>query len=157
MNNWLVASYKINEITIVEKNLKNQKYKFYLPKINTQKLNSNFKEEVLFPGYIFIQTNIDNYSSLRFTRGIKNIIQFGNKISFINDDEIDYIRVFEKKSKNNPILPKIEIGQDVSIEKGYLRGNLVEICSMPANKRIDVLMHILGNKRKVNIPLKELC
>ena len=63
MKYWLVATYKINEIKSVESNLINQSFEYYLPKMVTKKHNSNPKEEVMFPGYIFIKTDIDKYSS----------------------------------------------------------------------------------------------
>ena len=79
--NWLVATYKINEVRRVESNLLNQKFDYCLPKITIKKINSNPKVEVLFPGYIFVNTSFENYSALKYTMGIKNIIKFGDNIS----------------------------------------------------------------------------
>ena len=73
--NWIVATYKIKEVRKVKNNLSNQEFKYYLPKITTKKINSKPKEEVLFPGYIFVNTNFENYSALKYTTGIKNIIK----------------------------------------------------------------------------------
>ena len=77
---WLVATYKINEVKRLEKNLLNQKFDFFLPKITVKK-NSKSKEEALFPGYIFINTSFENYSSLKYTIGIKNILKFRSKLA----------------------------------------------------------------------------
>ena len=71
---WLIALYKTNELKRVEANLLNQNFDFYLPKIKIKKINTNPKMEVLFPGYIFVNTGIENYSALKYTAGIKNII-----------------------------------------------------------------------------------
>ena len=65
MKHWFVATYKINETKRVESNLSNQNFDYYLPKINVVKPNSNPVEEVLFPGYIFINTGIEDYSSIK--------------------------------------------------------------------------------------------
>ena len=73
--NWLIATYKTNELKRVESNLLNQKFDYCLPKITTKKINSNSKVEVLFPGYIFVNTGFENYSALKYTMGIKNIIK----------------------------------------------------------------------------------
>ena len=48
------------------------------------------------------------------------------------------------------------MGQEVVITEGRFKGNLVKICSLPAAKRINILIHVLGSKRKVNIALKDL-
>ena len=156
MNYWLVAIYKINEQLSLENNLKNQKLLYYLPRITIKNNNSISKEELLFPGYIFIKTTFDNYSTLNYTKGIKKILRFGNNISCMSEKDIAEIRIIEKNSKNEPISLKVVIGQEVNIVKGPLKGSLVEIGSIPSNKRVDILLSILGTKRRVNIPVHDL-
>ncbi len=156
MKYWLVASFKINEINRTEINLINQNFDYYLPKIITKKINSEAKEEMLFPGYIFINTSLENYSALQFTRGIKNVIRFGDNISCMTDDEIKSIKIIEEASKIDPVTSKIRIGQEATIARGSLKGSIVQICSLPSKNRVDILLSILGNKRRVNILEKDL-
>ena len=156
MKYWIVATYKINEINIAEINLKNQGFDYYLPKIITKKHNSNPKEEAMFPGYIFINTNIDKCSSLKYTKGIKNIIKFGENISYIANEEIESISKVEKSSRLKPFVKKIEIGQEVNIKSGSFKGNIAKICSLPSNKRVGILLHILGSLRRIDISEKDL-
>tara|TARA_B100001173_G_C15791392_1_gene463593 strand:+ start:57 stop:533 length:477 start_codon:yes stop_codon:yes gene_type:complete len=156
MRYWLLASYKINEIKRAELNLSNQKFEYYLPKIITKDTYSTLKEELMFPGYIFVNTSFENYSSLQYTSGIKNVIKFGDRISYISDDEIKSIQMVEKSSKTNPIALKIHIGQEVTIAKGSFKGNIVKICSLPSRKRVDVLLSMLGSMRRISIPEKDL-
>ena len=127
MNNWLVANYKINEIKRVEINLKNQSFDYYLPRIVTKKHNLNPKEEVMFPGYIFINAEVDKYSSVRYTKGIKDIIRFGENIAQISDEEIKSINFVEKSSREEPLIQKIQIGQEVSIISGTFKGNIAKM------------------------------
>lgn len=156
MNNWLVATYKMNEVSKIEANLLNQNFNYYLPKIKSKKINSSAKVEILFPGYIFIYTNIEKLSVLKYTRGIKNIIKFGNNISCMTDSEIKSIKIIEEESNINPVTSKIQIGQDAIISKGSLKGNIVKICSLPSKQRVNILLSFLGSMRRVNIPLKDL-
>ena len=154
--NWLVATYKINEVRRVESNLLNQKFDYYLPKITTKKINSNPKVEVLFPGYIFVSTNFENYSALKYTMGIRNIIKFGDNISCISDEEIKAMQMAEEASKIDPIVSQIQIGQEVTITKGSLAGIIVKVCSLPSKERVGVLLNFLGSVRRVTIPEKDL-
>ena len=156
MKNWLVATYKINEIKRLEKNLFNQNFCYYLPKITTKNANSQPKEEILFPGYIFVNTSFKNYSALQYTIGIKNVIKFGDNISYISDQEIEAIQMTEKTSKLHPIASKIKIGQDALISKGSLKGTIVKICSLPYKERVGILLSILGSTRRVSILKKDL-
>ena len=156
MKYWIVATYKINEIKRVESNLLNQNFEYYSPKITTKKINSNPKKEALFPGYIFINTALDNYSSVKYTKGIKNIIKFGQNIPYITDDEIKSINMLEESSTIDPFVSKIKIGQEMLIKTGSLKGNFVKICSLPAKKRVDVLLYFLGSFRRMSISEKDL-
>ena len=121
MKYWLVATYKINEIKSVESNLTNQSYDYYLPKILTKKHNSRPKEEVMFPGYIFINADINKYTSVKYTKGIKNIIKFGENVSYMTNDEIESISMVEKLSRLEPLVAKIKIGQEVNIKNGLFK------------------------------------
>jgi len=154
--NWLVATYKINEVRRVESNLLNQKFDFYLPKITIKKINSNPKVEILFPGYIFVNINFINYSALKYTKGIKNIIKFGDNISCISDEEIEAMQMAEETSKINPVALQIQVGQYVMIAKGSLTGSIAKVCSLSSNERVGVLLFFLGSMRRVTIPEKDL-
>ena len=156
MRYWVVATYKINEIKRVEANLLNQKFEYYFPKIIIKKINSIPKQEALFPGYIFINIHSANFSSLKYTKGIKNIIKFGENISCLSEDEIKKIKILEKSSQQEPIVSNIKIGQEAQIKFGSFKGNLVKICSLPSNKRVDILLYFLGSKRKISIPQNHL-
>ena len=156
MKYWIVATYKISEVKSVESNLINQSFDYYLPKILTKKPNAKPKEEAMFPGYIFINASIENYSSVKYTKGIRNIIKFGENIPFMTDDEIKSIDMVEKSSRSNPLISKIEIGQEVNIISGAFSGNIAKICSLPSNKRVGVLLHVLGSSKKIDIPEKDI-
>ena len=153
---WLIALYKNNEVKRVESNLSNQNFDFYLPKITTKKINANPKVEVLFPGYIFVNTSLKNYSALKYTMGIKNIIKFGGNISCISSKEIEAMQMAEEKSKIDPVASKLQIGQDVLIAKGSLAGSIVKVCSLPSKERVGILLSFLGSVRRLNIPEKDL-
>ena len=140
----------------VEINLSNQSFDYYLPKINIEKSNSNITEELLFPGYIFINTRLENYTLIKYTKGIKNIIKFGKKIPCLTDNEIKSIRSIQKLSHLNPISNKIKIGQEAIIAGGPFKGTLVKICSLPSKDRAEILLTILGSLRRVNILIKDL-
>ena len=153
---WFVATYKINEIKRVETNLLNQSLHYYLPKIVTKKPNSNAKEEIMFPGYIFINTSIDKYSTIQYTKGIKKIIRFGETLSYMTDDEIRNINIIEQSSRSHPLVSELKIGQEVGINEGAFKGNFAKICALPSKERVGVLLHILGSKKSIEISKKHL-
>jgi len=155
---WLIATYKNKEVARVECNLQYQNFYYYLPKLTIKEINSNSnpKEVALFPGYIFIYTSLENYSALKYTIGIKNIIKFGDNISCISDEDIKSMQMAEKNSKVDPITTQVQVGQNVSISEGSLRGSMVKICSLPSKGRVDVLLTFLGSIRRITLPIKDL-
>jgi transcription antitermination factor NusG len=153
---WLIALFKTNEFKRAEVNLLNQNFKFYLPKITTKITNSKPKEEVLFPGYIFVNTSLENYSALRYTIGIIDIIKFGENVAYISSKDIKAMQIVEKASKIDPVVSKMQIGQEATIKEGSFKGNMVKICSLPHKERVDVFLTILGSLRKISISEKVL-
>ena len=156
MKVWMIATYKINELKRLKNNFQNQDLEYYHPKINTKKYNSTSKEEPLFPGYIFIYSEIENYSKIKFTKGISKVIRFGNNIATLEDDEIYELKKIESESFSKPIIQKICVGQEATISEGPLKGTFVTIASLPNKDRVSIFIHILGNKRKVTSFLDEI-
>jgi transcriptional antiterminator RfaH len=154
--NWLVATYKTNQARRAESNLSNQKFDYYLPKITTKKINSIPKVEVFFPGYIFVNTSLESYSALKYTKGVGNIIKFGDNIPCISDEEIEAMQMAEEASKINPVASQIQIGQDVMIAKGSLSGIVVKVSSLNSKQRVGILLSFLGSVRRVTISEQDL-
>ena len=156
MKVWMIATYKINELKRLKDNLQNQDFEYYHPKINTKKYNSTSKEEPLFPGYIFIYTKIENYSKIKFTKGISKVVRFSNNIATLEDDEIYELKKIESESFSKPIIQKMCLGQEATISEGPFRGSFVTIASLPNKDRVSIFLHILGKKRKVTAFLDEI-
>jgi len=156
MKVWMIATYKINELKRLKDNLQNQDLECYHPKINTKKYNSTSKEEPLFPGYIFIYSEIENYSKIKFTKGISKVIQFSNNIATLEDDEIIELKKIESESYSQPIIQQIYVGQEAIMSEGPLKGSLITIASLPNKDRVNIFIHILGKSRKVTTSLDEI-
>ena len=46
------------------------------------------------------------------------------------------MKMAEERSKINPVVSQIEIGQDVTIAKGSLTGIIATVCSLPSRDRV---------------------
>ena len=156
MKVWMVATYKKNEINRLQKNLNNQDFDYYNPIIQTKLQNSPVKEEPLFPGYIFINARIENYQKIKYTKGIKKVINFNSNIAIISDDEIAELERIAKDSFSKPIIQKVFIGQEGVMSDGPLKGSLISIASLPKRDRVNIFVHILGTKRRVETSLSKI-
>tara|TARA_B100000963_G_C22445253_1_gene588523 strand:+ start:64 stop:540 length:477 start_codon:yes stop_codon:yes gene_type:complete len=156
MKVWMIATYKTNELKRLKENLQNQEIEYYHPKIKTKKYNLTPKEEPLFPGYIFIYSIIENYSKIKYTRGISKVIRFDNNIATLDDDEIIELKKIESDSYSQPIVQQIYVGQEATMSEGPLKGSFITIASLPNKDRVNIFIHILGKKRKVTASLDEI-
>ena len=88
MKKWYLIRTKARQEQIAINNLHNQDYIVYCPRALINK-----KNVVLFPGYLFIllDENLQNWSPIKSTRGVKNFVRFGLAFAHIPDMVIDFI------------------------------------------------------------------
>ena len=156
MKVWMAATYKTNELKRLKENLKNQNLEHYLPKIFIKKNNLPQVEELLFPGYIFVYASKNSYQKIRFTKGIKKVISFNKNIAILEEHEIAELKKIEEESISKPLSQKMSIGQEAILSDGPLKGSFISIASLPHKDRVNILVHILGKKRKITVPLIEI-
>ena len=152
-NHWLVIRYKVNQLKRVEHNFKNQNLKFYSPKITKELYKTRaLKEIILFPGYGFIKNGIEFIHSIKYTKGVLDVLQFGNNFAFIGNDKINELVDAEKLSKEKPFREDFFENDRIIIEDGPLKGHITKILSLSANERVNVLINILGSLKEIQIP-----
>ena len=156
MKVWMVATYKTNELKRLKENLTNQNLEHYLPRIFIKKNNLPLVEELLFPGYIFVYACKNSYQKIRFTKGIKKVISFNKNIAILEEYEIAELKKIEEESISKPVSQKISVGQEAILSDGPLKGSFITIASLPHKDRVNILIHILGKKRKITVPLIEI-
>lgn len=150
---WLVIRYKANQLKRLEHNLKNQNFNFYTPKI-TKKLykTQTLKKIILFPGYGFIKNGIAHIHSIKYTKGVIDILKFGNNYAFMNNDKIVELADAEEVSKEKPFCEDFYANDHIIIEDGPLKGQMTKILSLSTNGRVNILINILGSLKEVQIP-----
>jgi len=94
---WFVAYCKSREELRAQQNLQNQGIHSFFPKIRKNKIVRGKKviiEEALFPGYLFILTDKENsaFPKIRSTRGVNDLVKFGNKIISVPETLIENLK-----------------------------------------------------------------
>ncbi len=150
---WYIVGIKPRKEKAVFAQLERIGVEYFYPvaKIKKGKL---LKEESLFPGYMFAKFSIgENYNNVRFTRGIKNIVRFGNSIPFLDDDFIEVL-----KSKVSGVIelgkPAVSQGETIRIKEGPFRGLIGEILSVKgSDERVVLLLKSASLSSKVELPV----
>ena len=154
MKHWYLVKTKSKQEDIAILNLENQNFHVYCP----YALIKN-KNEVLFPGYIFIQLDKDtqNWSPIRSTKGVLHFIRFGLSYAKIPDNIIEFIKTNElntaEKLKN---INKFKPGDKVQIADGVFKNCIAIFKSYKSDERVILLMNLLGQQQKLTIKQESL-
>ncbi|HSH09332.1 MAG TPA: transcription termination/antitermination NusG family protein [Oceanipulchritudo sp.] len=115
--------------------------------------------ECLFPGYVFVQTDLrQTYRLIRATQGIRDVVAFGERVPLIPAAFIEELRqrLDEEQVRALPE-PEIKPGQTVTITEGPFR-NLQAIVSgqLDQRQRVALLLDFLGRQMEVSMPVDDL-
>ena len=154
MKKWYLIKSKPRQEKIAISNLENQHYHVYCP---TAIINK--KNVVLFPGYLFIQLDSDmqNWSPIKSTKGVQNFVRFGLKYARISDSIIDFIKANElitkEKIKN---FNEFKSGDKVEITEGVFKNCIAIFKSFKSEERVVLLMNLMGKTHDINIERKSI-
>ncbi len=124
MRKWFLIVTKPHKETYAEEQLNNQGFETYHALfIQKKKIRGKLKsrEASLFPRYLFIRLNegLDDWSSIRSTRGVLNIVRFGTQPAHVPDELIAQLKASEEtKRKIAEGLEKFKSGDKVIIDNG---------------------------------------
>ena len=159
MKEWYVIKTLYNKERAAVLNLKNQKFKTYLPTYKKfikrgRKLSSVIKP--LFPGYLFVNIDIDSerWVNINSTYGVKNIIVMGLLPVPISKEIINDIKDREDENGVTDIIENISLnkGDNVRVYSGVLEGKKGIFDGFTADKRIRILFEFLGRNTLVSLP-----
>ncbi len=96
MKHWYLIYTKPHKEQVARENLERQGYDTYLPmaRIRRRRLGKGANRiEPLFPRYLFIKldTQTDNWSPIRSTLGVSNLVKFGMHPSIVPEALIELL------------------------------------------------------------------
>ncbi len=159
---WYLIQTKPRSEKLALENLSNQGYKCYLPMMRVEKaLNKQIeiKKVPLFPRYLFINLDLDfeskSWAPIRSTKGVCNLVRFGQIPATIHDELVQYIysREHLNESKIQPLYQK---GQSLKIIKGPFSGFDSIYQSMDSEMRVMVLLEFMRKPLFIKLELDQL-
>jgi transcriptional antiterminator RfaH len=149
MKRWYVVCTKSKNEERAANNLMGGNIEVLAPKIKFKKYKEGKYVQItepMFPGYIFVKFHpIDEFRLVKYTRGIRNIVNFNGKIVPLQDDMVKFIR------------SKLEEGDVATIQKKELRkGEKIIIQEGPFKGFSGIFEERLDGKERVAILLDGL-
>jgi len=155
---WYAVCCKPRQESVAEENLLRQGFQVYLPRIRIrQRRRRQWIEavEVLFPRYIFIRVDPLQRSTatVRSTRGVVGMVRFGGQPAVVPDKIMDALRQREDADSgmHQDNRPLFNAGETVKLVDGPLAGMEGVFTEQDGDKRVIVLLELLGKVNKVTV------
>ena len=149
---WFVVRTKARQEGRAISHLQEQGFKVYCPLIpKYDALKEEAGEQVLFPGYCFVESGEKSVSSIRSTPGVIALVSFGQggKPALVNADVLAEIRRVEAFYGEKS--PGLQSGDVVSMTDGPFKG-YQGLYSKRSKGRVEVLLVVLGRQQRVLVP-----
>lgn len=152
MQSWYLVATKPKQDSIAEHNLIQQGYEVYRPEITrtkTQRGKAIRVVESLFPRYLFIQLcdQTQNWSPIRSTKGVLQLVRFGAKPAKVDQSIIDEIKQRVAILTNQQSESGFEKGQLLRIESGPMAGLEAIFEKADGEERIIAFMNLMGQQQ----------
>ena len=147
---WVLIYTKAKQEIKANENLQKQGFKTFLPLIAATNKNSKPKSLVpVFPRYLFAQINfeLDNWTSIKSSYGVSQIVMFSEKFTSIPNNIIKLIQDKLDDSaiyKEDVSIVDYQKGDPVSIKEGRFTGIDAIFLSKKSKDRVRLLLKLLN-------------
>jgi transcriptional antiterminator RfaH len=109
--------------------------------------------EPLFPCYIFVRCVIEEkLSEIRHSNGVSSLVHFGHRIPKVADFIIEDLKECFGAEDTMTVENRLSPGDEVIVADGAFSGaNAFVLRNMPARKRVQILLDILGRPTPVEV------
>lgn len=109
--------------------------------------------EPLFPCYIFIRCVVeDRVNEIQHLSGISRLVQFGGKFPQVADAIIEELQAWFNQDEVMAVESQLAPGDEVTVAAGAFAGMTAQVLkSLPAKKRVQILLEILGRPTTVEV------
>lgn len=155
---WYAVCCKPRQEAIAEENLLRQGYRTYLPRVcNTRRRKGQWISTVepLFPRYLFIRVDPTRHSisPVRSTRGVSSLVRYCGMPAAVPEEVIEAIirRADTCSGLHRDDRPLFCAGEHVRLVEGPLAGMEGVFTEEDGEKRVVVLLELLGKANKIRI------
>lgn len=162
MKNWYLIYSKPQKELVARENLERQGYEVYLPmaRLRRRRMGKGVTRiEPLFPRYLFIHldTKTDNWSPIRSTLGVNNIVKFGMYPSAVPEKLIELLDDRCDEEGIQDIAPdEYKEGEAIRVMEGPMTGLEGVFLTKTGSDRVMVLLDIVGKHTRVNMETEKL-
>jgi len=126
MKQWFVVNTKPKNEDRAAGNFLNGGFDTLAPKIRYRKYRDGCmisQVEPMFPGYIFVKFHpVDDFRLVKYTRGVKTIVHFGERIVPISEEIIAFIKARLENGVATIRKRRLQKGDRIIVKEGPFKG-----------------------------------
>jgi transcriptional antiterminator RfaH len=109
--------------------------------------------EPLFPGYVFVRCVLHEcLDEIQYANGIHSLVHFGNHIPTVANSIVEELQECFPAEDTMIVRDSIAPGDEINIGEGAFAGMRAHVLRlMPARKRVQVLLDVLGGPTPVEV------
>jgi len=160
-DSWILAQLKPNCQNIASRNIHQQGFTHFIPLcVETRRTRTGFStvKRPLFPGYAFVNLAgvPSGWRAISATRGVSRIVSFGGSPTYVNPTLIEALR--SRCDESDVFRPPEELaaGDEVRVTSGPFASFVAKIAKIDSDKRVWVLLDVMGRETRVAIPREGL-
>ncbi len=162
MNRWYAVQTKSRQEQIARENLARQDFHVHLPLIRMAKRRRGRWQtvtEALFPGYLFVELDLltQNAAPIRSTRGVLSLVRCGVTPLPVPPALMEQLLV--ASDGDEALIDAdsfIKPGDRVELVEGPMAGLTAIVQEKTSEKRVLLLLDLLGRKNKVVVDIQQL-
>jgi transcriptional antiterminator RfaH len=156
---WYALRCKPRKEDVVWRQVRSQGFEVFYPRLRVQPVNPRAsKYRPYFPGYMFVQANIEavGLSTFQWMPHAIGLVSFGDEVPVVPDNLIHAIqrRVDEIAAAGGELFDGLNRGDAIVINEGPFSGyEAIFDARLPGSERVRVLLQLLNSQRQVPIEL----
>ena len=158
---WFLAQFKPNSHNVAARNLARQGFRIFLPmQEETRRARGRFVIQMrpLFPGYLFVALDMaqGGWRAVNSTYGITRLVSFGSQPTPVPRDLVS--QLMRRCDRDGKLLPprQLKPGDEVTVTNGPFTDFVARIERIAPDRRIYVLMELMGAETRVAVSAKQL-
>lgn len=158
---WFLAQFKPNSHNIAERNLTRQGFRTFLPmQEETKRARGKFITQMrpLFPGYLFVALDMHRggWRAANSTYGVTRLVSLGKEPTPVPLDLVSQLIL--RCDREGKLLPPklLKPGDEVMLTKGPFTDFVTTIERIAPDRRVYVLIELMGAPTRVAVSLEHL-
>jgi len=161
MASWFLLQTKSRQESRAVENLERQGVDSFCPMVRVEKVSRGHrivKQEVLFPGYLFVNFNQASVSAttVRSTRGVSHFVNCGGSPVMVPETLIEQLQQRTDPATTELVSELPQSGDYLEVIEGPFKGLNAVFSQIDGDQRAVVLINILNQQVKALLPFSSL-